>query len=121
MAAHYGLQGLQKTLLNVNKQTSKIKNKTKEGMISAGLHIEAEAKRNTPIDTGNLRASGYTTWDTAPGSALAVEIGFTAHYAIHVHEIKKNYHGGDWKFLERAIAENEGEILQEIVSRAGGF
>ena len=45
-----------------------------------------------PVQTGNLRASGYTR-HTGSGIATVVEVGYTASYAIYVHEIVDNLHG----------------------------
>lgn len=45
---------------------------------------------------------------------IAIVIGFTASYAVFVHEINKMYNQGNWKFLEKAVAESSTEILQII-------
>lgn len=42
---------------------------------------------------------------------LLAEIGFTAYYAVFVHEIQANHKTGEWKFLENAIKENKEEII----------
>ena len=40
------------------------------------------------------------------------EIGYTAYYAVFVHEIDKAYRGGkSWKLLESALTENAGKIM----------
>lgn len=43
-------------------------------------------------------------------------IGYTASYAIYVHEIDKAYRapGTSWKFLEQAVIESEKDILKII-------
>ena len=47
------------------------------------------------------------------------EIGYTAYYAVYVHEIDKAYRGGkSWKFLESALIENAGKIMKLIKARA---
>lgn len=43
-----------------------------------------------------------------------VEVGFTAFYALFVHEKDANHKVGEKKFLERALNENRGEILRII-------
>ena len=40
-----------------------------------------------------------------------VEVGFSAFYALYVHEKKAKHIVGDWKFLERSLNENQGQIL----------
>jgi len=53
-----------------------------------------------------------------PGE-LAVEIGFSAFYAIYVHEDMTSFHfEGESKFLEKALAENIDEILFAIEKEA---
>lgn len=52
-------------------------------------------------------------------------INYSAYYALFVHEIKKKYKIGQWKFLETAIKQNRAEIIKIIVetvkSKGGGF
>lgn len=87
--------------------------------------------------TGNLRASAYVRSATQkvrpdsrnllanqnepiPGAALpdiGVELGYTANYALFVHE---NMQGRGAKFLEGVILENEGDIIRIIKWRTGG-
>ena len=57
---------------------------------------------------------------SAIGKDRAVEAGFTASYAIAVHEINKNYHKGTWKFLQFAIRNNKDKILAIIKKFAKG-
>ena len=47
-----------------------------------------------------------------------VAIGYTASYAIYVHEMNKNYTIGSWKFLAVTIQENKKNILKLIAKRA---
>lgn len=45
-------------------------------------------------------------------------IGFTAFYAVYVHEIKKKYNEGGHKFLERAVKQNQKRLLNLIKKEA---
>jgi len=47
-----------------------------------------------------------------------VAVGYTASYAIYVHEMNKNYTIGSWKFLSMTIHENRKNILKLIAKRA---
>lgn len=107
------LEGQRQVEDNLRKAIQQIEGRTEPGLFEAALFVEGEAVRNAPIDTGNLRGSGYT--QRVPGGA---EVGFTADYAVFVHEIDKNYTVGGWKFLERAVTENQNEILEIIRRRA---
>lgn len=86
--------------------------------------------------TGNLRASGYVraaqeTVRPEPGELLAsqneaipgdalpaigIELGFTATYALYVHE---DMEGRGAKFLEGVILENESKIIDIVKQRSG--
>ena len=48
------------------------------------------------------------------------EIGYTAYYAVYVHEIEKEYRkpGSSWKYLENTIKENAIKVLDFIVRSA---
>ena len=47
------------------------------------------------------------------------EIGFTANYALNVHENLTTYHKtGQAKFLEQALMKNKREIVRQIKIRA---
>jgi glycerate kinase len=46
-------------------------------------------------------------------SVMAI-IGFSAFYAVFVHEINKNYKQGGWKFLEKALKDNSKKVLDII-------
>ena len=107
------LGGLGAVLKRLESKVSNIADGTKSGLIAAGLFVQARAQDNTPVDTGNLRASAKTSWE-GEGLNTRVVVGYTGAYAIFVHERKANHETGDWKFLERAVTENMGDILQII-------
>ncbi len=48
-----------------------------------------------------------------------VTIGFSAAYAVFVHEINKNYRVGSWKFLEKALSRTSRikRIIQSRIKR----
>ena len=104
--------------------------------VRGGLRIQREAQKRVPVDTGNLRASAATR--TAKDSrGTRVDVGFTASYALFVHEntdmkLKgmprgeaepgKGYRGHYWdpqpqagpKFLENPARELEGSIISDL-------
>jgi len=52
-------KGLDKILKNLNKEIRGIKGSTQHGLTRAALLVKSRALKQTPIDTGNLRASAY--------------------------------------------------------------
>ncbi len=86
-----------------------------------------------PVDTGNLRGSGYVSLPEIEGSSVSVEIGYggaAAPYAAVVHENpragrtggvspqgKKYKHYaqvGQWKYLEQPVNEARDGFNQRI-------
>lgn len=151
------IQQRKKIIDNLQKEILKIEDRTLKGLITAGFLIKNRSLKQTPIDTGNLRASSYLVWKSGLVSEprfkstkkkkrdkalekgrhqtqtqiakaivskfekqniIALIIGFTASYALFVHETNKMYNQGNWKFLEKAVAESSTEILQIIKENA---
>lgn len=162
--------GLKKVVDNINKEIGKIEGRCLEGLISAGLFIRGESQKLTPVATGNLRNSAYVVSELEthaghtkvrladPATHMAkvgasqaeckaatiptVIVGYTASYAIFVHEnpragktggvspsgiLYKPNKGskrivfssvGQWKFLEQAIMDNQRKILAIIKAKA---
>ena len=88
-----------------------IKNGSEQGLRDAAHFVLGEARQRAPIDTGDLRRSGYVK----VGSDNAI-IGFTAEYAAAVHEdmTAKHKGGTSAKFLELAVHQNRKTILRLI-------
>jgi len=115
-----GVYGGKEILTNLTREIRGIKNRTKAGVHAAGLLVKSRALPKTPVKTGNLRNSAYVISEDTKRGPVA-EVGYTASYAVFVHEIDKNYRapGTSWKYLERAIQESRGDILRLIRDYAG--
>lgn len=141
MASPGKVDGLEQVMRNLNREVAGIKQRTMKGLMEAGLGIERSAKRRVPVNTGNLKASGYTR--QAPRSTEnnpQVEVGFTAAYAVFVHENmemklkgqprpRRGYNraqGNYWdpqgqagpKFLQNAVSENADKIVAIVAHHA---
>lgn len=108
-----------------------VRSGARAGVFAAGLLVERRSKVLVPVEYGNMRASGYTSWhESIPD---AVRVGYTAKYAAAVHEKvamvlkgkprpsgKGVYWGpkGSAKFLERPFRESKGDIQRVIASYA---
>lgn len=93
------------------------------GAYAGGLMIQGKSQTNTPVEYGPLRASAYT--QKIPKGA---EVGYSAEYAIWVHEnleatlkgkprpsgLGSYWNPGGPKFLERAVNENTDELVDMI-------
>lgn len=125
-----GVYGLDEVLGNLNKELAGIKNRSIAGLLEGGLVVQRDAQRNVPVEYGNLRASAYTR--KAQDDPQAVEVGFTAAYAVFVHEdleqtlkgkprpsgLGTYWNPGGPKFLERSLRDNERAILEIVRARA---
>lgn len=134
-------QGLDEVMRNLDRELARVERLTMAGLYEAGLQVQKAAQRRVPVNTGNLKASAYTR--RVPESTSAnpqVEVGFTASYAVYVHEnvemklkglprAKRGYkasQGRYWdpqgqagpKFLQNAISENADKIVQIVAHHA---
>lgn len=118
MARRVYVTGLNKVLANLNREIKKIEGRTKAGLWQAALIIQRRSMQLTPVDENNLRPSAYAhAYDTPSGPGA--EIGYTASYAVFVHEVQATHKPPtQWKFLETAIKEKEKDALEAIRSKA---
>lgn len=123
--------GFEEVMKNLNSQINGIKNRSFAGLMEAGLKIEAASNERAPSEYGNLRGSSYTR--KSQDESLAVEVGYTAAYAVYVHENLEmklagqlrpsglgKYWGpkGENKFLEKTVRLNEANIVKIIQHHA---
>jgi len=125
----FEVTGINDVVRNLNREIRNIENRTRAGMREAALVVRKRSQELTPVDKENLKASAYTTaYNTLWGPAA--EIGYTASYAIFVHEIPppfmtgvfqrsaRHHPPGQWKFLGTALIEKRMAILDIIRRRA---
>jgi len=126
------VKGLDTVIKNLNKEINGLRQRTYSGLLAGGAFLEGAAKKKTPLVTGNLRASGYHRG--LQKNPPAVEIGFSAAYAVFVHEnLEQKLKGkprpksagggtywdkGEPKFLENALLENQRKIFDIVKSHA---
>lgn len=107
------------------------------GLKEAGLFLQAESQKLAPVEFGNLRASAYTAAKKS-GFDTVVEVGYTAAYAVFVHEAvamklrglprkpSPPHKGRYWdpqgqaraKFLEEPLRRLSPQMLAIIIARA---
>lgn len=110
------LTGIDTVIRNMNGSIAKIKKQVLGGLYNAGIMIKGKALPLTPIDESNLRGSAYVNNPVITSQGPVVEIGYTADYAVYVHERTELHHAPPTqaKFLEDAIKTNTGAILNLI-------
>lgn len=114
-----GVEVTSNIIEKLQAQIKDMRHRTVAGVWKAALVVKAASIKKTPVATGFLRNSAYTTAFEEMSGPVA-EIGYTASYAIYVHEINKHYRkpGTSWKFLQLALEENRERILRIIEAEA---
>lgn len=112
------ITGTAKVIRNLGKAVGGIKRRSKAALWEAGLVVRRRAAQLTPTDTGNLKGSQYMRGikiQKGPG----VEIGYTASYALWVHEIKASHKSPtQWQFLRKALNDKRKIILRILAKSA---
>lgn len=113
------VKGLENVLKNFNKKLKEIENVTEDSIRDVALDLLGKAKERAPIDTGDLRGSGFAEF-TESSTEYAAKVGFTETYALAQHEdlTFKHPQGGEAKYLENPLKENESKYLQHIRNKA---
>jgi len=123
-----GLKGMDIVLSNLNKEIKAIEGRTMKGLIQGAIIIHTDMEKTPPlipIDTGNLRASWFTS-TFREGRKFGLTIGFGANYALFVHEmVDKGSKKINWsrpnsgpKFFEASLKRNKDLVLKEIADNA---
>ncbi len=131
MAVKPGISGLDTMMKGLNGKLIEYQVSGVQGMRNAAGFIRRDMEitpPKVPVDIGNLRASWFieSTRQVSQGkNRVGVSFGFSANYAVYVHERMEGAPWGDgvvgdinWsrpgsgaKFLESAIKRNVFKIL----------
>ena len=123
------IRGKRQVLSNLNRKIAQIEGLSRKGLLKAGFLLLRESKKQVPVDTGVLRASGYVDQKIVK-NGMRVYVGYHAVYAARVHENiraggtygtspsgKKYKHWanvGNYKFLEWPLMLNTRRFLAVI-------
>lgn len=108
--------GIENVLRELNRRTSAIQNATNQSLQDVAFEIMSKAQELAPLDTGDLRGSGY-----AEVKNMNIELGFKAPYALVQHERMDFKHpkGGQAKYLERPLKMYMDKYVSYIKRNAG--
>lgn len=119
-----GILGIDKLMSNLRHELKKIEGRSAQGIIQSMILIRQDMENTEPlipIDTGNLRGSWFSQLIKQSNGEPVGMMGFTANYAIFVHEMTDENTGKkiNWKrprsgakFFEKALYRNKEKILQ---------
>ena len=85
MASVNTIVGVEQVLARLKAETVAMSLGCSRGLRLAGLMLQRESQRVVPVDYGVLKASAFTR-ATGSGFSTQVTVGYTANYAIYVHE-----------------------------------
>ena len=85
----------------------------------AGLFVQRESQKVVPVEFGVLKNSAFTRKLKGVGFTADIIVGYTAHYAVYVHENLQARHksGKTAKYLENSIKLNRRKILAIVVGK----
>ena len=120
MARYSGVldMALNDVLRNLNTASKQIEKKAEKQIKKCCEDLLSKAVDITPMDTGELRKSGTTDYDTATKTGKVSFGGGAVDYAVAVHEMPNETNwseaGTGNKFLEKPLKANSEKYLQSI-------
>jgi len=79
------VSGVKTVLANMAMRKAQVAAGAANGLKLAGLHLQRDSQSRVPVEFGPLKASAYTR-ATGKGFDTVVDVGYTASYAMYVHE-----------------------------------
>ena len=89
------LRGLKQTFANMEAELKAVDRRTMSGLMASGLKVQRLSQTRVPVEYGNLKGSAFTR---KVEGRQAVQVGYTASYAVFVHEDMEQ----SWKGKPRA-------------------
>lgn len=108
------ITGLDKILLNMKKVEKDAGSKVARGLKKAGAFLLRESQAIVPVDKGILKASGFVR-AFGVGFKTDVIVGYTAGYAVYVHENLEAVHGAAFNIKYAAMitdSKNKKQVKQ---------
>lgn len=106
MAKVSGIKGLPQVLSNLKRAGKKVAAGVERGLKKGGLHLQRCSQKIVPVNMGNLKGSSFCRSIGGVGFATDIVVGYTAKYAVFVHEDLNKAHGEAFnvKYAEKIAA-----------------
>lgn len=119
MAGYSGVLAMAMNVIrNLNNLTKQMEKKAEKQIKKCCEDLLSKAVDITPMNTGELRKSGTTDYDTATKTGKVSFGGGAVDYAVAVHEMPNETNwsepGTGNKFLEKPLKANSDKYLQSI-------
>lgn len=118
MAKVVEIKGIDKLVRKMQRLTDTKLVKAYDAAMAVTLAaVKHDSMANTPVDTGNLRASHHTKKTKATPIGVSGKVWNSANYAIYVHEKTwTKLNSGKHKFLELAVQSSKAKIKRNMVA-----
>lgn len=104
----------------IDQYISEFRDEFKKGFYQEGQRIMRKSKKQCPIDSGRLRASGrvHKPVQDMKGN-VSMDLSYGTNYAVYVHENLEAYHKPPTKakFLEDPVREELPHMVENIIAR----
>ncbi len=110
MAKVAGISGIDEIIRNLRRIDTQIGRGVARGLKRGGLLLQRESQKIVPVDKGPLKASAFTRNVGGSGFKTDIVVGYTAGYAVYVHEDLEALHGA-------AYNEKYGTIITDFVAK----
>lgn len=115
--------GVEKAIANIDRFKRAVPQAVWSAYIVEAEELLTESKRECPVDTGNLRASGHADYGLAPSSVsdINIKVGYggpAAAYALIQHEnLEFNHTVGKAKYLEDPFNRRKKGMFERVAKR----
>lgn len=99
---------LEQFIVKLSRLQGKLDDSIKKGLQKGALRVEADAKTNCPVKTGNLRAS-LTSAVKGKEAAIGTNTNYAPYVELGTNKMKPQ------PYLYPALAANKDKIVKDIV------
>lgn len=96
MAGLQNIRGLNTVLRNLRNASTKMSVAAEVGLKKGGLFLQARSLEIVPVQLGTLKASSFIRNEGDMGYHADIVVGYTASYAVYVHEDLTVAHGHEF-------------------------
>ena len=107
---------------NGDRITEQVKAGARNGVMDAAQAVATASQKLTPVLEGVLRAATHVHMPVQDGDEIVGGVGNNMVYAARQHEETTWNHprGGQAKFMETAMQQNEDAVRQAIINHIKG-
>ena len=107
---------------NADHITQRVKAGARNGVMDAAQAVATASQELTPVLEGVLRAATHVHMPVQDGDEIVGGVGNNTVYAARQHEETTWQHprGGQAKFMETAMTQNEDAVRQTIINHIKG-